>query len=651
MAERIKGIVIDIGGDTTGLDKALSGTNKIIKDTQNELRDVDRLLKLDPKNTELLTQKQRLLAQSVESTKEKLDTLKQAEKKVQQQFKEGKVSQQQYDALQREIIATEQALEKLEKQARESSVALTKIGLAAQDVAEKAGTVQKTFAPATAAVGGLAAAAFATVPATEELRTDLSKLDNAARDSGVSVDAAREAWKNFAVATDEADSSVEAVANLLQAGFGETDMQQALEGITGAYLRFPDTLKIESLADSIQETLATGAATGQFGELLDRLGIGAEHFNDKMETLNSTAEQQDYILQTLADAGLNDTYQGWLKNNEELVRSKEATLELQEATAGLAEKIAPIVTTVVEKGTELLNWFLGLDEGSQAAIVGILAFVAAISPIAGLISGISLLIGTLSTTVLPALSAGIAAIAGGPMILIAAAITALIASVYLLGDTIIEALTNAQEFLDGVFAVDWTEQFGILGNVLNAFMAIAKNVTGGVIQFLKGVLEFLTGVFTLDWEKAWQGLVDMFQGIVEGMLGIVTSVANGIIGVLNTIIDGVNAVINALNTIQVDIPDWVPGFGGQSFGINIPNVGKIPYLAKGGIVTQGSAIVGEAGPELLTVAGGRAIVQPLSAGNSGNGQQITQNNYFEGYAPRDGAAIVRDINRQLGWEY
>lgn len=651
MAERIKGIVIDIGGDTTGLDKALSGTNKIIKDTQNELRDVDRLLKLDPKNTELLTQKQRLLAQSVESTKEKLDTLKQAEKKVQQQFKEGKVSQQQYDALQREIIATEQALEKLEKQARESSVALTKIGLAAQDVAEKAGTVQKTFAPATAAVGGLAAAAFATVPATEELRTDLSKLDNAARDSGVSVDAAREAWKNFAVATDEADSSVEAVANLLQAGFGETDMQQALEGITGAYLRFPDTLKIESLADSIQETLATGAATGQFGELLDRLGIGAEHFNDKMETLNSTAEQQDYILQTLADAGLNDTYQGWLKNNEELVRSKEATLELQEATAGLAEKIAPIVTTVVEKGTELLNWFLGLDEGSQAAIVGILAFVAAISPIAGLISGISLLIGTLSTTVLPALSAGIAAIAGGPMILIAAAITALIASVYLLGDTIIEALTNAQEFLDGVFAVDWTEQFGILGNVLNAFMAIAKNVTGGVIQFLKGVLEFLTGVFTLDWEKAWQGLVDMFQGIVEGILGIVTSVANGIIGVLNTIIDGVNAVINALNTIQVDIPDWVPGFGGQSFGINIPNVGKIPYLAKGGIVTQGSAIVGEAGPELLTVAGGRAIVQPLSAGNSGNGQQITQNNYFEGYAPRDGAAIVRDINRQLGWEY
>lgn len=86
MADRIKGIVVEIGGDTTGLSKALSGVNREISSTQNQLRDVERLLKLDPTNTQLLEQKQRLLASAISQTKEKLDTLKTAEKQVQEQI-------------------------------------------------------------------------------------------------------------------------------------------------------------------------------------------------------------------------------------------------------------------------------------------------------------------------------------------------------------------------------------------------------------------------------------------------------------------------------------------------------------------------------------------------------------------------------------
>ena len=108
---------------------------------------------------------------------------------------------------------------------------------------------------------------FATVPATEELRSDLSKLDNNARDAGVGIDETRAAFEAFNTVSDETDSSVEATSNLLQLGFTESNLQKAVEGLSGAYLRFPDTLKIESLADSLQETLATGTATGQFGEL------------------------------------------------------------------------------------------------------------------------------------------------------------------------------------------------------------------------------------------------------------------------------------------------------------------------------------------------------------------------------------------------
>lgn len=107
MADRIKGITVEIGGDTTGLSKALSGVNKEIKSTQSRLKDVNKLLKLDPTNTTLLEQKQKLLQQAVSETKEKLTQLKSVQDQMDAGLKNGTVTQQQYDAWQREIIETE----------------------------------------------------------------------------------------------------------------------------------------------------------------------------------------------------------------------------------------------------------------------------------------------------------------------------------------------------------------------------------------------------------------------------------------------------------------------------------------------------------------------------------------------------------------
>lgn len=114
MANRIKGITVEIGGDTTKLQNALKGVNSSIKTTQAELKDVEKLLKLDPGNTELLAQKHRLLGDAVKETKEKLATLKTAAEQANEALAKGEISQSQYDALQREIIETEQQLKALE---------------------------------------------------------------------------------------------------------------------------------------------------------------------------------------------------------------------------------------------------------------------------------------------------------------------------------------------------------------------------------------------------------------------------------------------------------------------------------------------------------------------------------------------------------
>jgi phage-related minor tail protein len=108
MANRIKGLTVEIDGSTTGLDKALKNVNSTIRNTQTQLKDVQRLLKLDPSNTELLSQKQRLLKDAIGETKEKLETLKTAQEQAKKQLEEGTLGQDKYDALQREIEETEQ---------------------------------------------------------------------------------------------------------------------------------------------------------------------------------------------------------------------------------------------------------------------------------------------------------------------------------------------------------------------------------------------------------------------------------------------------------------------------------------------------------------------------------------------------------------
>lgn len=465
MANRIKGITIQIGGDTTKLDKALAGTNKELSNTQKQLRDVERLLKLDPGNTELLEQRQRLLAQSVEATSEKLETLRkaaenadaalargnayrdayeplknelddvnasmraleanadsmkqkldagdistaqydafaqkldntrkradelqQAIEDVNKEFSGSKIDQSQYDALQREIIETEKRLEDLEDAAEKSSVSLGKLEAAAGKVSTSAGKISNAFRPVTTAILGIGAAAFASVPGTEELRGDLSRLETNAQQAGVGMDAVRQSFMAFNAVSGEVDSSVEAVSNLLQAGFTESNLQKAVEGLANAAISFPDTVRIESLADSLQESIATGEATGQYAEILDRLGVGAEQFAAGLAQCTSAAQEQGYALSFLTEGPLKGSYEGWAENNQELVANRDASLQLQMAMAELAEQLLPIVTSVTEMAAGFLEWFSGIGTGSKIAIVAIAGLVAAISPLASLVANVS----------------------------------------------------------------------------------------------------------------------------------------------------------------------------------------------------------------------------------------------------------------------
>lgn len=183
---KIRGITIEIGGDTTKLDKALGSVDKKVKGTQVELREVNKLLKIDPTNTEMLAQKQALLTDTISETKEKLDILKNAESQVQEQFKKGEVSEEQYKALKRELGRTEVELANLEEAARQTDTAIEELGKSSKlsgeelkEAEEKAGDFKETLgdlaekAAKAMWAGFVAAATYAT-----KFETDCDKALN-----------------------------------------------------------------------------------------------------------------------------------------------------------------------------------------------------------------------------------------------------------------------------------------------------------------------------------------------------------------------------------------------------------------------------------------------------------------------------------------
>ena len=180
-----------------------------------------------------------------------------------------------------------------------------------------------------------------------------------------------------------------------------------------------------------------------------------------------------------------------------------------------------------------------------------------------------------------------------------------------------------QEFRD-----TWIVIWDIIKAKAEEFSLKFTEIKDGIVSVFTEKIPSAISAFKDSWIAVWDGVKQKFQDIWESFEGIAKAPLNSIIGLINGVISGVNWLINSLNTISFTVPDWVPEIGGNSFGISLPYVNEIPYLAKGGILEQGSAIVGEAGAELLTIASGKAIVQPLTNNTTNSSSIGTTNNYY-----------------------
>ena len=378
---RLKGITVEIGGDTTKLQTALKGVNNEIKGTETRLKDIEKLLKLDPGNTELLNQKYKTLQQEIGSTKEKLETLKEASQQADQALKDGSISQDQYDALQREIAETEQSLKSLEEQYKSfGSVQAQEVAAAGEKMKELGGKVEgagKTLTTGVtvplAAIGTAGAASFAEVDKTMTLANKTmgnsseqaemlnQAMKNAAANSTYGMNDAANATLNFARAGLNAEQSAAALAPAMNLAAGEGGNLDTVSGglvatINGFHGSFDEAghyadvfaaacnnsaLDVDSLSDSMSVAAPIFNAAGWSVEdaalamgLMGNGGIEASKAANSLKTgiarLVSPAKEGANALANLGFSSGNA--------EDKAVKLSKAQTKLENATATLTAK-------------------------------------------------------------------------------------------------------------------------------------------------------------------------------------------------------------------------------------------------------------------------------------------------------------------------
>lgn len=352
MASRIQGITVEIGGDTTKLQNALKGVNGQIKSTQSQLKDVNKLLKLDPGNTELLAQKHKLLAEAVSETKEKLATLKTAAEQANTALANGEISKEQYDALQREIVETEQDLKNLETQANQSATAVQKIAATGEKfktVGDNISSAGQKLLPVTAGVTALGTASVTTAANFESSMSQVQATMGITKDSmskvnGQSVNTmdtlSKLAKKMGAETAFSASECAEALNYLALAGYDTEQMCNTL----------PTVLNLAAAGD-----IALADASDMVTDAMSALGMGVDEAETMVDQMAKTASTTNTSVAQLGE--------GILTIGATAKSIKGGTAELNTALGILANN----GIKGAEGGTHLRNIILSLQNPTDKA--------------------------------------------------------------------------------------------------------------------------------------------------------------------------------------------------------------------------------------------------------------------------------------------
>lgn len=540
MANNIKGITVEIGGNTSALTTSLKEVNTTSRNLQNELREVSRQLKFDPTNTTLLRQQQQLLAESVTNTSNKLKTLKEAGRQAFIQLEEGKITEEQFRALQREIQKTESQLRNLENQSSRSNAVMSKISGVATKVGESAGKIGDKMMPVTLGIG---AAGVASIKMASDMNESLNKVDVAFGKSSKQVqDWSDTTLKNFGIAKGTSLDIVAGYGDMATAmGFTQEEAAKMGEQLVG---RAGDLSSFKNISIDVAKTALTGIFSGET-ESLKQLGVimtqtnlqdyaYSQGINKKIKDMSQAELVQlryNYVLEKTKNAeGDFAKTAGGTANSTRIFQES-----LKQLAATFGQNLLPIVTPIIQKVTELINGFTQLSPHTQKIILGILGFVAAIGPLAKLIQGVAMGVQLLMRAF---------TFMTGPVGIVITIIGALVAGITYL----------------------WKTNEGFRNAVIN--------IWNNIKTFFQNSVQSIKNLFTVTIPQAFNSVVQWFSALPGKIAGvfnqIIASISNWGVGVWNYFTTNIpiwiNGVFNWFNQL--------PGRIGQALGFVLGSIAK-----------------------------------------------------------------------------
>lgn len=364
MASRVKGLTIEIGGDTTKLDKALRTTDVELAKVQKNLRDVERMLKLDPSNVELLAQKQRLLAQQSELAAKRLDTMETAASQLDKTLDKSKI-----DDFNLELDLTKARAQDSARQVEDFDRALEQMGDSADDAADSLDDIDGAsrglgdgFTVAGGAIAEFAGSAMTKLldmalqaaeaiwnldEATEEYRESMAMLNTAYETAGFSQETATEAYRGFFQILGETDRATEASQLLAQLATNSKDVSTWIDIAAGAYGTFGDSLPIEGLIEAANETAKTGKVTGVLADALNWVGISEDDVNTSLAQLGDETWRAQMLMSLLASE-YNSAADAFYENNASIIAARDAQADMDEATGTLGQAISDLKTNLMD---------------------------------------------------------------------------------------------------------------------------------------------------------------------------------------------------------------------------------------------------------------------------------------------------------------
>ena len=516
MASRIKGITVEIGGDTTKLTDALRDVNNEVYNTQAQLKDVEKLLKLDPSNTELLAQKQRILNEEVQATKDKLEALKEAGERANEALKAETITKDQYDALQREIIETQRALEELETQAEQSAVALQKIsvtGTKFQEAEGKIESVGKSLLPVTTAITGIGAAGIKVASDFEKAMSGVQAITGA---TGADFERLRETAIDLGATTSFSSGEVaEAMTEMAKAGWTTTQIIEGMAGVLDATAASGESLGTVStiVADAITGFGLKAKDSARVADLMTQAAnsgtIGVADLGESYKYVAPLAQSMGLSIEDVTTALSAMSMAG--------IKGSQAGTSLRTVLANMAKPSKTVATAMEELGLSITNSdgsfksldqivtimrseFSGLAEDQQAY------YATALAGKEGMSSLISLL--NLTQEEYDALSSSVNNCSG------------------IAGETASVMQDNLQSKV---------EQLG------GSLESLAIKLSEYVIPYLTGLVEKITAA------------VDAFTNLSPGVQKAIL-VIGGIVAVAGPLLIVIGKVISAVGTIMTIIP-------------------------------------------------------------------------------------------------